>query len=380
MKPIRNITNIEQLYEDVQSVTNAYAIQFILKTNNIKNKDVIEHAIERVIKSCPEFNVYLKRGKFYPQQSLVHIIDIEIKDSTIYDLDLFKRKIDLNDHSIEVFFVKALKDKYLVFRFAHSAMDGKSALLFMQNIANSLNGKELIKCKKAISEKDFLKKLNYYKKNEPKLPRIIHDEASTIKRYTTRWQVVRLNTYVPSIIAKLSRLLAQEFKSSRIRVMVPVDLRRHDNNSPYIGNLTLPIFLNIDKSDSYIRINGELLCGLKDSKELNISNALNDYYCHMPSLLRKMGVKIGCMANRHYNRFSVGAVISHLGRIDLNDYSNKYFKVKDFVDLSIQQPLGAFSIVIVECSHRTNISIGYYEDQFSEEYMRALIKKIEGLV
>ena len=378
MKPIRKITNIEQLYEDVQSVTNTYAIQFILDVNNIKDKDAIECAIGRVIKSCPEFNVYLKKGKFYPQRSPIHIKDIKTKKSIIYDLDLFRQKIDLNDHSIEVFFVKALKDKYMVFRFAHSAMDGKSALLFMQNIANSLNGKELIKCKKAISEKDFLKKLNYYKKNEPKLPRIIHDEASTIKRYTTRWQVVRLNIYIPGIIAKLSCLLAQEFKSSQTRVMMPVDLRHHDGNRPYIGNLTLPIFLNVNKSDNYIKTNGDLLCGLKDSKELNISNALNGYR-YIPSLLRRTGIKIGCMASRHYNRFSVGAVISHLGRIDLNDYSNKYFKVKDFVDLSIQQPLGAFSIVIVECSHKTNISIGYYEDQFSEEYMRALIKKIEGL-
>lgn len=379
MKPIRKITNIEQLYEDVQNVTNTYAIQFILKTDNIKNTDAIEYAIRQVIKSCPEFNVYLKKDNFYPQQRPIRIKDIKTKESIIYNLDLLKQKIDISDHSIEVYFVRALRDKYLVFRFAHSAMDGKSALLFIQNIANSLNGKELIKCKKAISEKDFLKRLNHYKKNEPKFPRIVHDEASTIKRYSTRWQVIQLNTYVPGIIAKLSCLLAQEFKSSQIRVMVPVDLRRYDGNKPYIGNLVLPIFLDVDKSDNYIKINGELLCGLKDSKELNISNTLNNYYRHMPSLLRKTGIKIGCMASRRYNRFSVGAVISHLGRISLNDYSNKYFKVKDFVGLSIQQPLGAFSIVIVECSHKTYIGIGYYENQFTEEYMKALIKKIERL-
>ena len=379
MKPIRKITNIEQLYEDVQSATNAYAIQFILKTSSIKNKDIIECVIRRVIKECPEFNVYLRRGKFYPQQHPISIQDIKIKDSIVYSLDLFNQKIDLISHSMEVYLVKAPKSDYLVFRFAHSAMDGKSALLFMQNIVNLLGGKKPLKCKKAISEKDFLKKLDYYKKKEPKLPRIIHDEASVIKQYTTRWQVVQLDKYVSGIIAKLSCLLAREFESDRIRVMVPVDLRRYDGNNPYIGNLTLPVFLDVDKSDSYTKINGELLYSLKNSKELNISNTLNNYYCRMPSLLRKTGIKIGCMASRHYNKFSVGAVISHLGRIDLNEYSNKYFKVKDFVDLSIQQPLGAFSIVIVECSHKTNISIGYYGDQFTEEYMKSLIKKIERL-
>lgn len=379
MKPIREITNIEQLYEDVQSATNTYAIQFILKTSNIKDRDIIEHAIRQVIKECPEFNIYLKRGKFYPQQNPISIQYIKTKDSIIYGLDLFNQKIDLTSHSIEVYLVKAPRNDYLVFRFAHSAMDGKSALLFMQNIVNLLNEKEALKCKKAISEKDFLKKLDYYKKKEPKLPRIIHDEASVIKQYTTRWQVVQLDKYVSGIVAKLSCLLAREFESDRIRVMVPVDLRRYDDDNPCIGNLTLPVFLDVDKSDSYTKINGELLHSLKNGKELNISNTLNNYYRRMPSLLRRTGIKIGCMASRRYNKFSVGAVISHLGRVDLNEYSNKYFKVKDFVDLSIQQPLGAFSIVIVECSHKTNISIGYYGDQFTEEYMRSLIKKIERL-
>lgn len=378
MKPIRKITNIEQLYEDVQSATNAYVIQFVLKIDNIKNKDEIEYAIGRVIQSCPEFNVYLKKGKFYPQMSSIHIKDTEIKDSIIYNLDLFKQKMDLSNHSIEVCLVKALKEQYLVFRFAHSAIDGKSALLFLQNITKSLNGKELIKCKKGISEKEFLKKLNYYRKNESKLPRIIHNEASATKQYTAKWRIVQLNTYVSGIIAKLSCLLAQEFKNNRIRVMVPVDLRHHDNNNPYIGNLTLPIFLDVDKNDSYAKVNGELLCSLKDSKELNISNIL-DHYHRMPSILRRAGMRIGCMASRRYNKFSVGAIISHLGRIDLNDYANKCFRAKDFVDLSIQQPLSAFSIVIVECSHKTNISIGYYENQFTEDYMNTLVKKIERL-
>ena len=379
MKLIRDITDIEQLYEDVQSITNAYAIQFILKISKIKNIDRIEHAIRQVINNCPEFNIYLKRGKFYSQQKPISIHCIELEEPIIYDLDLFKQKIDLSDHSIEVYYVKAPGDKYLVLRFAHSAMDGKSALLFLHNLANSLNGKELIKCKIAISEKDFLKKLNYYKKNEPKLPRIIHNEAAIVKRYITKWKVVQLNTYVPGIIAKLSCLLAQEFKNNQIRIMVPTDLRHYDSGSSYIGNLTLPIFLDVMKNDSYNKINGELLYGLKVGKELNMSNTLNSNYRRIPNLLRKMGIKIGCLVNRRYNKFSVSAIISHLGRIDLKDYSNKYFKVNDFVDLSIQQPLGAFSIVIIEHSHKTNICIGYYEDQFTDEYISALMEKIERL-
>ncbi len=379
MKPIRRITNIEQLYEDVQNITNVYAIQFILKVHNIKNKNKIEQAIQQVIKECPSFNVYLKKGKFYPQLRPVKIQSVRTNYSTLYNLNLFKRKINLSDHSIEAYLIKLSSDKYLVFRFAHSAIDGKSALLFIQNFTNSLNKKELIDCRKAISEKEFVRELDYYRENEPKFPKLIHNKALPIKRYEVEWRVVQLNTYVPSIIAKLSCLLAQEFKNNQTRIMIPADLRRYDNNNPYVGNLTLPIFLNVGKKDNYVKVNGRLLCSIKDGKELNISNTLHDAYQHVPTLLRRTGIRIGCKAIQQYNKFSIGAIISHLGRIDVDDYSNQYFDVEDFIDLSTQQPLGAFSIVIVEHSHKTNISISYYKNQFTEKYIDKLMKKIRSL-
>jgi len=163
-------------------------------------------------------------------------------------------------------------------------------------------------------------------------------------------------------------------------MMVPADLRRHDQKNNYTGNLTLPIFLNVRKNDDYKRVNGQLLSSLKDKKELNYSNTLPAAYCYLPKIIRAGIVKCGCIGTDISGKFSIGALLSHLGRIDLDDYANKYFKIDDFASFPVQQPMGAFSMVIVEHSHRTRIVFAYYKQQFSKRYINELIAKIKRLL
>lgn len=377
MKPIRKISIVEQLYEDVQSVTNTYAIHYIFKITGFKKNDIVENAINEVIKKCPGTNIYLKRGYFYPQNNPIRIKRVNLSCKEIFDASFMQKSIDLSDHSIEVYLASMRKDRYLVFRFAHSVLDGKGTLLFVQNVVNVLNKKQIINCDNNIDEKAFIKKLNYYKKNEPKLPKIPHHEARPINNYKVKWRLIQIDEYVPAIVAKLSSILAQEFECDTTRMMIPVDLRRHDKSASHIGNLTLPIFLNVKKTDDYKAINGEMLYALKNKKELNLSNTLPSVYRHIPGKIRKTIAKTSCKAISRYNKFSIGALISHLGRVNFDDYANSYFTVKDFVSLPVQQPLGAFSIVILEHSGKTNIAFSYYKDQFNNQYINNLLDRIK---
>lgn len=377
MKPIRKISNVEQLYEDVQSATNAYAIQYLFKIKTIKNLKELERTINQTIKNRPGTNIYIKKGYYYHQQKPIKIQCLKFSNQkTLYDAEILRKKIDLSNHSLEVFYIKTNTSKYLLFRFSHSVLDGKGALLFIQNIINSLNKKALVACENTINEKEFVKKLTYYKKREPKFPIIVNKKSSPINQYKVKWKIIEIDEYIPAIIAKLSCILAKEFDSNQTRFMIPTDLRRHNRTNNYMGNLTLPIFLNVGKNDNYEKVNGDLLYNLKCNKELNLSNTPHDTYRYVPRFVRSLGIKIGCKAINHYNKYSIGAIISHLGRINIDDYSNNLFEIEDFISLPVQQPLGAFSIVILEHSHKTNIAISYYEGQFKEDYLNELTQKI----
>lgn len=379
-KRIRSISCNELLYSDMQYSTNSYAIQFIFKIEKIGNLKEIEKTINNVIKNNIGSNVYLKNNSYYMQDKLVKINNLEVNEEDFYNSDFFREKIDIKKESLKVYYVinKNDNNKYLIFKFLHSVMDGKGCLLFVQNVMNDLKGCELIKCNNFITDKEFIKKKDYYKKSEPKFPMIVNKNSNVIRDYKQRWRIIEIDGYIPAIVAKLSCLLANEFENDTVRMMIPTDIRRYEKNNNYIGNLTLPIFLNVNKKDSYDKVNGDLLYSLKNKMELNIANTSYFGYQYIPKTIRNIFLKLGSNLTQRYNKFSVGALISHLGRINLDEYNNDEVSFTDFVSLPIHQPLGAFSLVILEHSNITKIALTYYENKFSEEYIDYIVNKISS--
>jgi len=377
MNEIRKASCNEHLYMDMQDLTNSYAIQYLFKIKKLKSKEKLEEAINNVIKNNKGSNVYLKGNKYYLNNKRLKIKEITDDNADIYNLKVFQSKVDYTKESIKVYIINNNGNKYLYFQLLHSVMDGKGCLLFVENVMNYLKQKDLIKCSNNITEKEFVKPLKYNKNNENKLPSIKHPKAKPIKKYITKWKVIELDGYVPSLISKIACILNKEFNNSLVKYMIPTDIRRHNRKDTYIGNLTLPIFLKVKDSDNYQNVNGQLLYSIKNNDELNIKHASYINYEYYPKALRKLVLKQGLNIISKYNKFTVGAIISHLGRIDLQDYSNKHLEVEEFVSLPVQQPLGAFSIVIAEYNNKTKIAISYYENQFEEDYVENLLNNIK---
>lgn len=378
MTEIRKASCNEHLYMDMQDLTNSYAIQYLFKIKKLKSKEKLEEAINSVIKNNKGSNVYLKGNKYYLNNKYLKIKEIKDDNADIYNLKVFQSKVDYTKESIKVYIINNNGNKYLYFQLLHSVMDGKGCLLFVENVMNYLKEKDLIKCSNDITEKEFVKPLKYNKNNENKLPNIKHPKAKPINKYITKWKVIELDGYVPSLISKIACILNKEFNSSLVKYMIPTDIRRHNRKDTYIGNLTLPIFLKVKDSDNYQNVNGQLLYSIKNNEELNIKHASYINYEYYPKTLRKLVLKQGLNIISKYNKFTVGAIISHLGRIDLKDYSNKHLEVDEFVSLPVQQPLGAFSIVIAEYNNKTKIAMSYYESQFEEEYVESLLNNIKA--
>lgn len=379
MEKVRKVSCNELLYLDMQDLTNSYAIQFVLKIKKMDNIKNIEDAINKVIKNNIGSYVFMKNKKYYINDNDLKIEKRNINNKDFYNSNIFSEKIDIKKESIKVYFIKNKYDQseYLLFKFLHSVMDGKGCLLFIENFKKCLKNEVLINCNNYITDYEFLKDKNYYKESLNKKPKIKHSKSNIIKSCKSKWRIIDVDCYVPSIVAKLSKVFADEFENENIKIMIPTDIRRHDRLNNYIGNLTLPIFLNVNKKDSISKINGDLLFQLKNNRELNIANTSYYGYQYFPKIIRNAVLKIGNRWILKNNKFSIGALISHLGRIDIDDLKNEEISFSDFVSLPIHQPLGAFSVVIVEYSHKTKIALTYYENQFNEEYIDYLGKKIK---
>lgn len=375
---IRNISCNELLYTDMQDISNSYVIQFIMKIKLKQNKNILENSINEVVKNNFGTNLLLKGNKYYLVAEKVKLLEIEDNSDDLYNIDLFSSKIDYKKESAQFILLKNKDDLYFVTRFLHSVMDGKGCLTFVENLVNFLNGEKMLECSNMTNEEEFIENLDTYKKSESKIPKYTNKNSLINYNYQTKWRIIDIPNYSSSIIAKISKVLKSEFLNDEVRFMIPTDIRRHNRNDNFLGNLTLPIFLNVKGTDTIQSINGQLLYKLKEKKELNRANVSYYFYKNIPRIVRKSCLNGLMKFTGKINKFSIGANISFLGRIDLNKYNNKCFDVEDFVSLPVHQPLGAFSMVIVEYNEITKLCFSYFKNQFKEEYIDSVIQNIKS--
>lgn len=155
--------------------------------------------------------------------------------------------------------------------------------------------------------------------------------------------------------------------------MIPVDLRHYNPKQNSLGNIILPIYIEIRKDESEMESAGKLFTALKEHKELNYCNVTNFGYDKIPQMIRQFGLKQFFKNIKNKNKYCVGAIISHLGRLNYEKYNKANFKINDVIFLPNHQPLTPFSINIVEFNGNTNIIICYYKSQIPTE----VIKNIE---
>lgn len=375
---VRKISCNEQLYLDMQDIMNTFAIQFILEYTGNVDKKVLEDAINYVLKNTNDNNLKLRGKEWLRNKNDIQVQELEIKTKILTEDEIFKNKIDYKSHSLEVYILKHLEKKYIVFKILHSTCDGKGALSFINNVFRRLRNEELIECNNKVNEQQLANNICVHNKNINFIPRYkFSKKISNVKEYNPIWNIIYTKGYHSGIIAKIAYVLSKEFKNKEVSFMIPVDIRRHLENDNYLGNMTLPIFLNVNQDDSWQDINGKMLYLLKNKEELNKKSLQYIGYQNLPYSIRKIILKSLKKYLNVVKKFTMGAIISYLGKIDINQYTNDKFKIIDFISLPIQQPGAPFSMVISEVNNKTNIVISAYEEQMERNEFNIISNKIK---
>lgn len=378
-KVVRKISCNEQLYLDIQDVLNTSAIQFIFEYKGIVEKEKLENAINIVLEEVNDSNLKLIKKNWVKSDKKINIEDVNIETELLLDDDFFNRKVNYKTHSLEVYLLNHFEKKYIAFIMLHSVSDGKGALKFIDNVFKKLNDEEVIKCDNSINEQDAFKDKCKYNKKIEIMPKYKMDfEVNKIKKYSPMWKLISIDGYSVGVVAKIAHALKSYFKNDEVKFMIPVDMRRHLDNDNYLGNLTLPVFFNVSKDDSWQEVNGKLLFALKNKEELNKKSLEYFGYSKIPYGIRKLMIKfmIGYINNKKL--FSMGSIISFLGRIDISKYSNDKFEVVDFMSFPLHQPGTPLEFVIVETNNKTNIVVSSYKDLINEEKLNEILAKIKN--
>ena len=380
MKKIRNISDCELMFCDVQETINSYTMQILLEFSGNVTIHEIEQAINEIVYYNPECNVFKNRNYWITSDEKINVKSLTFESKiSLFDEDFFNQIVDFNKRSMELYLINISNDKskYLVFKFFHGSIDGKGAMLIIENFINIICSKKIHVIKNDVSNKDFLKELNFYNEKINLKPKYIFKKINKIDNYKLEWNIVVVKNIIPNIIPKISKTLQKYFVNDNVVFMIPVDLRYYNQNIKRVGNLILPIYLDVNKDDNVDTIKEKFLWSLKSKKALNMYNAKAYNYHIYPEKFRRFVINKLFKRIINKNRFFVGGIISHLGAYSFNKSSK--IAINNIIFLPNHQPLTPITILTTEYNGKTTFSICNYKNQIPKDILKNIIQDLKGL-
>ncbi|MFJ9078514.1 amino acid adenylation domain-containing protein [Streptomyces sp. NPDC102278] len=244
----------------------------------------------------------------------------------------------------------------LVFSVSHALMDGHGALIWVREVFRALRGDPARPALAADTDRGLLRRLGAGDRRPtlpPDLPSPLGRPAAGPSR--TLWLRRTLPGHHPALTARLAQAVT-DTSGRPGRVMVPVDLRRHRPGVTATGNLTLPLFLDLNPGDDWTGPHLTLLRALADGREL--ASGFESALAPLPLAASALLLRAGQAAADHADRHLASAVVSHLGRLALEDYSGGDFTATTAYALPVHAPLVPVSLVAAETPAGTELTMG----------------------
>lgn len=216
----------------------------------------------------------------------------------------------------------------LVLRTHHAALDGRGTLLFMEALGRVARGEEPgFIPHDATTDLELARALGAAAPEPVSADCVSPLGTASPAPFGVRWARRRVDGPTAGLLARAAAALASEVPTgqrARVRIDVPVDLRRHRPALRSTGNLTglirLPMAAVTAAADPVSRIAEQLRDGLRTAQEAR--------FPLVPRVLAWLPVSLIAPFARQAARrslatgaFSTSATISNLGRLDLAAFS-----------------------------------------------------------
>ncbi|MEV5392050.1 hypothetical protein AB0K56_17130, partial [Nocardia farcinica] len=116
------------------------------------------------------------------------------------------------------------------------------------------------------------------------------------------------------VVARIAAALA-DAAGRPSRIMIPVDLRRHDPRLRSTANLALPLFVDVAPGDGGQRVSAAMRAGLAARREL--AEMDNGGLTAFPPAVVRGALRAGNLLGARTGRNLVSATVSHMGTVDL---------------------------------------------------------------
>ena len=249
---------------------------------------------------------------------------------------------------------------FIIFKVFHGTMDGKGTTSWVNDVFRVLKKETIIGATSALTDEGFLKTTspkNSFRKNYPlnATPAIKKETRYKTDNIATQ-TVIKLPGKHTAIVAKLIHYFLKKGKINRF--MIPVDLRKHVTNIQTGSNFSNPIFFETDDSKDleWKDIYADLIEQLAEKKELQ-TGQYDTIFHYLPVVFLNYIQKKLQKKQINNSSFMLSGIISHMGKIELQNFSFNNFYPKGVFFYPMHLPNIASSFVISENNHQTYLGI-----------------------
>ncbi|MFC7447674.1 non-ribosomal peptide synthetase [Rhodococcus daqingensis] len=356
----RPISPTERLYLAMQTLAPPFAIQLVIQgTGSIDERD-LSVAVAGASESCPGARL-VRRGERWVDSGIAPPVVVaaehSLSDAPLDDHPMLSRPLD-PEHgpTCEVLLLGSARNT-LVLRAFHGVMDGRGLHLWAAEVFRLLRGERTLGARDAIADHSLVESLGVDGKPTALLP----TARSPFGRARPApgepdflWRRRTVDGISPAVVARIADLITTAV-GGKTRIMVPVDLRRHDKDLRSTANLALPLFLDAVPGDGWSRIHARLLRGMVESRELGEMN--NGGLQKMPVWMARAILRTGMSVGARTGGNLVSAIVSHTGTVDLDELSCDGFSASEVWGLPVHTGMVPLSIAVLEARGRTELVV-----------------------
>jgi hypothetical protein len=268
----------------------------------------------------------------------------------------------------------------LIFRVFHGVMDGMGMVVWATNVLRALRGEDPIPQPDPIADQELVAKVGAPGKPTPMVPRY----RTAVGRGRQRRDLAphllrhrRIEAAGPGALARVCALLADETPGTS-RIMMPVDLRRHDPALRSTANLALPLFLDIEPGRHWTAIKDQIKAGLHERRELN--QLANTRITLVPDPINRGVLRTTNWLGARLGRNLASATVSHMGRFTADELAIPGFRPTGLFVLpqhSVAMPL---LFGLTEFDGHTDLTVSARNGTGIEPRLEALLDRIVDLL
>ncbi|MFE1593447.1 peptide synthetase [Nocardia sp. NPDC058705] len=268
----------------------------------------------------------------------------------------------------------------LIFRVFHGVMDGIGMVAWATNVLRALRGEDPVPYPDPVADQELVAKVGAPGRPTPLVPRY----RTAVGRGRQRRDLAphllrhrRVEAAVPGALARVCALLAAETPGTS-RIMMPVDLRRHDPTLRSTANLALPLFLDIEPGSDWTAVKEQIKAGLHDRRELN--QLANTRVALVPDSVNRGVLRTTNWLGARFGRNLASATVSHMGRFTAEELAVPGFRPTGLFVLpqhSVAMPL---LFGLTEFDGHTELTVSARNGAGIEPRLEALLDRLVDLL